>query len=46
MIDGVPATVVHKSADTRGENVAIAETVSSLITAMDATKLGTFAIGG
>lgn len=45
VIDGVPATALHKSADARAENVAIAETVSCMITALDCLKLGQTAIG-
>lgn len=44
VVDGVAATALHKSADSRAENVAIAETVSCMITALDALRLGHMAV--
>jgi ESCRT-I complex subunit VPS28 len=45
IIAGVPATVMHPTADTRAESVLVAETVQAFITTMDALKLGQKAVG-
>eukprot|EP01033_Poteriospumella_lacustris_P007169 gene7169-5161_t len=41
---GVPATVMHPQADSRGDNVIIAETVQAFITLMDILKLNQRAV--
>jgi hypothetical protein len=45
VVDGVPATALHKSADSRLESLAVAECVSCMITSLDVLRLGQRAVG-